>query len=76
MNEVEFCWKVEPARGRRWQKVYSTHGFHVEISGDHIFVRAESPTAHEGELRGRAEGIARNLARAMRWKLERREGKS
>ena len=65
MSEIEFCWKVEPARERQWRKVYPSDGFDVEISGDYIFVRTNSIDAPEGDLRGQAESIAKNLVRAM-----------
>jgi hypothetical protein len=65
VNEIEFCWKVQPARERQWRRVYPSDGFDVEISGDYIFLRTNSIHAPEDELRSRAESIAKNLVRAM-----------
>jgi hypothetical protein len=71
VTKYEFCWKVEPACKRQWQRGYSADGFDIEISGDCIFVRTDLAATAEDELKGRAENIAKNFVRAMAHKEKR-----
>lgn len=65
MTKYEFCWTIEPARQRRFQRRRRTDVFDVEISGDNIFVRTDFIVTSEDELRAQAEDMAKNLVRAM-----------
>jgi hypothetical protein len=64
--KYEFCWSaLPPQAGRHWK--LTVEGFEIEMATDRITATIESAMDTEDELRGRAENIVDNLARATRF---------
>jgi len=64
--KYEFCWSaLPPQAGRHWK--LTVEGFEIEMATDRITATIESAMDTEDKLRGRAENIVDNLARATRF---------